>query len=450
MKVNFFLSLFLGILLIFTYFFEEKKIFTSSTHHSGKVFNILNQQRIERIKLQQSEIERVEDDWIDLEHKWKIDNQKVHKFIEHLKQIEIYNEMAFDPKTKWDDALTLSLFFENEWHEITLLGVSKQTGAMYFKTSEFPESVFIGRFLGSSNDVYVDEIDQKIKKYLFLKKVFNTKNEVFFSSNFLISRDILKPLKVKVHNKRNKWFEVRIDKDQTIPVPYLGIEVKQTLDILNKLTEQIEVKSAIKSGINILSDERSTVILEGQNKKITAHFYLGLNGKYGQFIKFDDDDSIYEVGLPSENIFMSNVQLFWNKKFKYGIDFTKLKKLEFSLQNLKNEKIKFYVDDFETFKVKTSNKNVAFIDTVRMNFLFNLLLNLTEFKEAKFVQMINKKMGKEKGLIIELFKKHFKVMINMNAIYVDDTIKGIRYVFENKTQEIQKGFFDKIFTVKNK
>lgn len=411
--------------------------------------SLVIEQKMTELETEQFHLKDVKGRWELTSTDWPVSQNTVEDYLKVLGQVKVFNEMPIQDDHHWENPVRIKYKQGGRQFELELLGVSRVTGSMYFSHSNYPGKVLIGQFIGRTKDIYISDVDKNIKNYLYIKKLFRSEKEKFLELNFLKKMIKDKLLKIKVDNTRNRWFEVDFGKKQTLPIPYLGVQLKNLKKVIENLGTFKKVIKVHREGAMVLSDKRSEMTFYTSTETIVASLFLSLNGRYGNFFKVSGMKEVLEVELFDKNLPFSHVQMFWNKTFDYKVDFTKMKRFDFKLTTPKHKEIAFYIDDLEKFEVKSENPLIAHIDKTRMNFLFNLVFNLTDFKQAKYIRPAFNGPHMYQ-LKIELFNKKLGISIMKDQVMVDDLSTELQFVFDLKTQQVQSGFFEKIFTVKSK
>ena len=240
---------------------------------------------------------------------------------------------------------------------------------------------------------------------------------------------------------------------KTSPLAFNGIRYRNFFNRVIEGIEKIKIVNIINHGQNILSNPRSKLNLKGK-EELNIKLYSGLNGKYGNYLKVDGRDDIIEIELMESNLFFLNVQDFWIKKIKFDIDFKKINDFNFEISFDNNKYFDFKINDLETFKVIPTDDGVSFVSNTHMNFLFNLLFNLADFKQAHYIEELQgEALNINKGsfdLYIKIFGKFFTVKVQDDFILVGDYNDKVLFKFKYNRGQIGPGFFDKIFTVVKK
>lgn len=379
---------------------------------------------------------------------WKVSSQRITAFLKYLENIRTLREIHKKDFVELKNPFTIKINNKNSY---SFLGVSTVTGAIYIKKiSAEGSSIYLAKDFNAFEDIYKNEADAGLKKFNKLKNLINAHMLPLLEDNLLKAFGINNLKSLIVENARNRDFKVDLSAHKTAPETFIKDQYLKFSKVLNKLASKIRVKRIITKGQHILTDKRSTLKFNHGSGLEKFELFIGLDKAYGKFIRFRGEPTIYEVELPVENIFFSSVQNFWDKRINYNTEFTALKRLDFSLQKNNEEKHSFYVDDLEKFIVKSDSDKISSIEKTRMNFLFNLILNLADFNQALYVEQFNVSTDFEYKLKVTLLNKTLLLKILEESIVVFDMSDKLKFVFANKNAQVKPGFFDKIFTVQPK
>jgi hypothetical protein len=457
MKKNLLLSLILSLLITFAYFSEEvlkgerKELQKSTSRLINTSFPITE------IKTKQYHFVKSNGIWKEPTVAWGIDQEVLNEVVNIFQQIGKFSTIKKTGNGEYfsENTTQFDLLVNGNWKRYVLGNVSKITGSFYVKDLDQEETVNICTDDSLLQVIHKTPVDLNLKKYLRLKNIINSKVNKFFDHNIFTGLNInLDKLKtVTIDNKTNRWFNLDIQEKVTNPTAPINIRYRNFFNRMIESIEKIKIIKIIGQGQNVLTNPRGTIKFDGE-KESSLKLYSGLNGKYGQYLKVKGRNDIIEMKLEDSSLFFLNIQDFWIKKIKYEVDFKSLKNFDFQMSTNGNRYYQFRVNDLETFKVTTLDKKVSFISNTHINFLFNLLLNLADFKEAHHIEVIHPSEKANKGekidLHIKLFKKHFSVGIEEDFITVRDYNSMVLYKFKYNQTQVDPSFFDKIFTVVKK
>ncbi len=382
---------------------------------------------------------------------WPVDQTKIKSFINILKKMSYQEkfEVSLEEKKRYfsDNKIEFSVVQNGHTYSYLLGNISYSTGAFYIAKKEGKE-IYICQDNSHFEQPYQSELDLKIKKYARFQHILKSQIRVFAESDLFYSLRREKIKSVKIDNKRNRWFEVDLIGKKTIPEIIAPLNYKKLEKTILTLMNGVQVEDVLLSRRLVLTDKFSEILVQVGHESKVFKLYLGANGEYGKYIKIPEEKYVLKVKLDAKNIFYSNVQDFWQKKIIFNKRVASLKRLDFLLKKPKSKTVKFFIDDLEKFVVKSKEKNVKFISRIHMNFLFNLIFNLTHFKEAKYIQHDSDNIVENYDLRLDILDKTFYIKQNTDLIHVFDEKEKLSYFYEYNTQQISHKFLTQIFTVK--
>jgi hypothetical protein len=452
MRANLILTTILAFLLSIAYYSEE--VVKKEVEHKRILANRLIPQEfpIAELRTKNFHIVKLDGRWSSPVTDWSLDQSIITSLLDVFSKIYISSLIETTKKKEFigEESSSFEVKINGKWQKYILGRVSKASGAFYVQR-EGEEKIYICYDDSFLDEIHKNQVDLDFKKYLRLKGLLD------ITINPLLNQDILgvlgmKSLKrVRIDNKRNRWFELDFIKSTTEPKIYPEFKYLNLAKRFKQQFKSIKIKKVISNGKYVLTNLRSTIEIEDhESKKSMLKLFIGLNGKFGYFLKLDGHAGLLELDLSKKNIFFTSVQDFWNRKINYNLKFSEQKNIHFKLGKSAKKFYSFYIDDIEKFEIKTKNKQVNFISKVHMNFLFNVVLNLIDFKQAKYVERLTKTNKETFDLHLKVFRKSLGIKLGKHLITVFDFESKIAYYFDYNTQQIKPGFFDKIFTVVNK
>lgn len=339
---------------------------------------------------------------------------------------------------------------ENEYKY--LLGeVSIATGRFYIKQiDEKEDKIYVCEDDSYLNIAYKNEIDLLTKKYLRFKALLQGQKDL------LIDRALFKLLNVKklntliIDNKRNRRFQIDLEKNTTEPLILKGLKYKNFNQYLSSVFNSAIIKAVVVEKQKVLSNLASEIIFYHDSKKSIAKLYKGLNEKYGYYVKFDAIDYVFEVDEKAAEIFFLNVQDLWSKKLLPNMKLTEKDSFKFSLSHDDEKYFDFEVNDLNRFKIVSKSDRVISFDQNLMNMIFNLVFNLVDFKEAKYVDSFTQVGAEGKTVYIKLFDKKLGIELNKDEIIVWDVKNKIKHHYQFSTDTIGVLSWEDIFTLSSK
>jgi hypothetical protein len=346
--------------------------------------------------------------------------------------------------------ISFSLNTDKKTYTIILGDVSPVTGNFYFKVNGV---LYSGQDQSHFSDTYTNDLDLKLKRYLRLKKLLDLKPEDLIEKSLFRYFNLQFTKFAKIDNKRNRWFQLDFVSRGTVPAPYKKVKTKELKKYFSFYLKQVSIKKIITGNKNVFTNLVSEVDFGGPKSNTSMKLFAGLNGEYGKFLRISGDDRIYEIEDRGSEIFYGNVQDYWWKKFPINVDFKNIESFQYEI-SLDHEKYKkFSITDIQKFKINTISKDVLSVNQNMMNFVFNLLLNLVDFKESTFISSINPKdeikIAKE-SISVKLFGSLYNIHIRTGEIQVLDMTNGLKHIFKYNTGQFKADTLQRIFTVKKK
>ncbi len=450
MKKNLLLVAVLSGLILFAFFWEQKGLKDHFvTAKEGKsIFNVDSKNLVE-LTLKKAKIFQKNGKWSIGELNYPADHRKVNYIISTLKGISSISKITDHKKTEE--------FFIHQDHSFRVktfkseigfrLGdISPVTGYFYIEKFENgKKELFLAKDLNAYDGIYKSDLEADFRKYLAFKNIITMEPMELISQELIPGLKIVDLVKLVVDSKTNRWFEVNFLDESTDPKIFEGLKYKPAYKAVNKLWTKVKVEKIVPISNNVLSEQLSKVELHTKETLYSLTLYGKFNGATGYYVTVKGQDKVYVIDEASKDFFFANVQDFWQKKIDYKTDFSKIKTFSFTLGN-KSKQYKFKVEDIENFEVKVDDTRLKNVKTDNINLLFNLVLNLVEFKEAKYVgqglSVINKD---DVALYMSLFDKDLIIVFKENSITIQDLSDKVEYFYPHKISSInvkgQRDFF---------
>lgn len=394
---------------------------------------------------------------LELDDIWKVTNinyiaseQLIKDFKYILSHILTLQELSIEKENDYFSQTSLDLVVHTgkTSTKYTLGDVSKVSGKFYLKVHSKNPKIYLCEDKSKFTDAYTSEADLGIKKYLRLKAIFSGDQFLFMERKLFHRIDINKVKKLNIKNRHNRPYTLDLKQNATQPPVLKKLKYKRLSDVVSFLFSKTLAIGLITNGQNILTNEISSIEIESEKQNIRLKLFAGLNGQYGKYVKFEGDSFIYRLSDETPAIFQLFVQDYWNKKFLINQKLKGLSDFQFSLSLDGKKFYSFKVDDIKKFDFKSLDPKVYSINKNLMNFLFNLIFNLVDFKEASYVMEQQKDDSNE--LYLKIFKHKFGVRLEDQQIRVVDYTSKLIYIFKYDTQPLQATSLKRIFTVKEK
>ncbi|MBD63947.1 MAG: hypothetical protein CME62_01970 [Halobacteriovoraceae bacterium] len=446
MKTNIALFFILGMMLVGVYLDQE--VYEKEEARAELVEkSLFRQTDFKYFEFSNGSLIKREGTWGHSEIGWSLNSLKVNEFIKILHSLQIkkklmeFNLEDFFKKRKH----IFKVRDQKSEHEIWFGDSIEATGRFYVYHVGLKE-LYICEDTSHYKIPYSSARDYGLKKYLRLIQLLERGVDLFWESDFIEGLKMTELNRLNIDSVRNRVLEIDLVSGKTIPQAPTPLEYRDLRKTVLDYFQKIQVLRVIASGQNYLSDQRSVLKIEG-NQNFSLRYFSGLNEKFGKYIRIEGLDYIFEVEMEPRNIFFLSGNDFWLKNFHYSQSLSNLSTLEFSLafgdENWKD----FSIFDLENFKVKSLSNKVSF-SQVHINVLFNLLLNLVDFKEAVYVEKVGvNQIPQNDVLSVKLLGKVMKVWVEEDFIKVIDTEYNLLYHFPDVGDQIKPGFFRSAFTV---
>lgn len=448
MKKNIFLMTILVALITFAYFWEQKKVkdlFIDKTT-GEKVFNV-NANNVIEFTFKNTKLLKDKKGWIIGELNYLADITKINFIIKTLEAVSVVKKL--------EDHAKPEEFFEYQDHAFRIktydkeirfrLGdISPVTGYFYLeKFQNGKKQLYLVKDTNAYDGIYKDDVEAEFRKYLAFKNIITMEPMELISKSLVPMLKVEEVQKVTIDNKANRWFEINFQKNITSPLIYSSLEYHNLQMAFAKLWSMVTVEKFVEKKKNVLSQVLATIELSKTNNTYKIVLYGKFNDVTGLFATVEgENDLVYILNEKSKDLFFANVQTFWKKKINYGINLTQLSGFKFELGSQK-QRYAFKVDDIENFEVKSDDPQVKSVKTANMNMLFNLILNLVEFKEAKYVTDNLSKGLKGTHFKMWIFEKELNIIFSQNSITVQNLTDKLEYFYPHNIASINiKGLSD--------
>lgn len=398
-------------LLIFAYFHEEvgKSEKKTAKLQSQKIISF-NINEVNSITLPNTTLIKKNELWVVEQLDFRASNVYVKKLLEIIDSIHKLDTVNIKDRSESD-------FFNFQNHLIVIktsdqtfhfrLGdVSELTGNFYFQELNSPQKkVYIAKDTSLFEGMYKTELELFLNQYIRLKNYILSPPKSYLEKRVFFEILNEKISKIKINNRWNRWFELDVVNNTSIPkvrpgIGYLNFERK-----IKEALELVKFKDVFESGD--LGEQTSKIEILIDKNKITATLFNSLDGRAGNFLKVQGHEWIYQLEANSEIIFFQNVQKFWDKKINFKTNLAILDRLDFVI----DEKFKFFVDDLNKFEFNYDKKTISSINIANMNFLFHLIFGLEEFNQAQMISDLDKDIKEKKfSMKINILNKKLNII----------------------------------------
>ena len=286
-----------------------------------------------------------------------VDPVAFDKLFKNLNSLVVVKELV-DSKNSEEFFTHQSLMVELETKKGQLkfrLGdVSGLTGSFYLQTFEGGnEKLFVVKNNSVLNGYYKSKLEADLKKYLELKDLLSATAFELIDKRLLSSLDISRVQKIKVDNRRNRWFEIDLEQGGTTPAPPKSVSFDFSKEKIYELLLGIKFKKFEALRNSVLEDSLSTVDIKINDEVLTLKLYGLLNNEKGLFVsKSYRPETVFTLS-DGQDFFFDNVQSFWDKKLILPTEkILNLEKLNFKLGLNLRQMVDFYAYDIQnSFKI---------------------------------------------------------------------------------------------------
>lgn len=444
------LFLILCVLVGGTYYYEEvyQKNEQQITKAQTQIFKSLDQ--VTSFKMKNFSLEK-KDKWMVKEINYPASSKLIKDYLYILSEISSLGELASANEADYfkTTSLDFSIVQSGSLQKYSLGDISPVSGNFYLKVHGSPSKIYLCEDRSKFSGAYKDKGDLGIKKYLRLKSILEGDRFLFMERQLFKDLEVDLIQSIEIKNRHNRPYVLDLKKNKTTPETFPKVKYKNIKEVVSYLMTNSLAIGIIEPGQNILTNKISTLKFTlSEGTEIDLSVYAGLNGQYGKYAKFKNQQTLFRLPDDEPMIFKLFVQDYWNKKFLIQPRIKGIKSFEFYLSKKDQKFYPFVVDDVEKFNFRSLDSTVTSLNKNLLNFLFNLMFNLVDFKEADYIELLAQKSESE--LYLKIFEHKFGVSLEASRIRVIDYTSSLSYYFKYDTQAIKTTSLERIFTVKKK
>jgi hypothetical protein len=434
MKKNLVLSAFLVLLLILTYFVQER----SSERRFQEVVSkdqLIAAEDIKSLKLQNLVAEKKDGQW------WSGDNLLSHNVFRQIEtkisQIKKVKTVGETKESYFSDPL---IFFVND--EKWLIG-DMTLGRQGFYLARGDE-VIIARIVGSSHELTDDEhaIDQV--KLDELKRLFNTPPaELQEKQLFRYYPDLPKGI-VLVQMDGTQDFELDLEKNATLPPPPVkGIEVHEKLVAkFTSLLSQITLRKEVPYNENLKFSKLGQITFSKADKKVMWQLWLSSDKSADTYLIDDERKKSWLMVGGTLKVFFTHLQDYWDKKVIPPSLFKNFSRLDTTLiQGNKSASVEILNREPLGFVARGKK-----VQHENMNLLFRYIFNLAEKDQANRVSPLSKterqQILTEDNLRLEIMGQELVLWRKAHELIVVNLTQGFKAHFYDVDEKFHANFQD--------
>ena len=457
MKKNILLTIILASLITFAFFWEQQ----------GNKEKYISEEKLQKLfTLQTNDILELSFKNVEVlkgsDGKWAISSlnypASAHKIDFILKTL---NGLAIIAKIDLNKQNSKE-FFVHQDHQFKIRTVNKEilmrlgdisnvTGYFYLEVSENNmNSLYLIKDDNFYEGLYKNAVEAEFQKYLAFKKIITTAPKELIENKLLPHINIENIDKLTIKRKSRPLYEVDLKAGNTKPAIYKDLKYKNIINFLQNIWGQVNVQSISKKENNILSGLLSTIELDLDGEKIELTLFGKFNDEVGNFLTVSNSDWVYFIAEEGKDLFFLDVQDFWQKKFIYEKPIAKYESFEFKLGQA-NNLYSLKVGEISKFEIESNDDRIDSLRPSNLNLLFNLMFNLVNFSESKFVYDNLKRLDKKTPVFdLVLFGKTFKFQFKKYLIIVQDIDLGLEYHFVHQNHSIFIDALSDFFTLNQK
>lgn len=376
MKKNLGLLGILILLLIATYFFQEKK--TEDLFISSMISGRLQKDEIIKLDLPHVSAEKINDQWRSggelLSHNTF---RMIEKKIKEIKEVK-----AVDGE--WKSYFSSPVEFKINGKEWAIGDTSLDKKSFYVSADKKVYLAYIdgGNIELTSNAEELPEIKKK-ELIGFLSK---TKKELIENQLFRYFPDL--PMsKAVIHVEGSHQFELNFEDDTTSPPPIKGVEVHSDLkEKFYSLLTQMTIRAIFPATHELKYKKMAELILVGKGD-VKRKWELWLKGKDSADAVLIDNlsEQAFLMSGGTLRVFFIGLQDYWDKKVIPAKEFKSFSELELVLTEADKEaKLTLINSEPMTFKVDGYE-----VEQPKMEVLVSMILNLGQFDQAERVSQLS-------------------------------------------------------------
>jgi hypothetical protein len=379
MKTNLVLSSLLAVLLIFTYFFQEKK--DENADKPRYIASVYWNSKITHIKTDKFEAYKKGNNWISKKSGERLSYNSFRLIEKKLLELKIEKDLEGylpeNPKS----------IFKVEVNSIELkIGEMSLDGNSFY--IGLGNKYFLATIDGESNSISLDDRDIESDKLRDLKNLLSSREDQLMENQLFRYYDFSHLEKVSLVTDNRAAYVLDFKSNLTIPGPIRGIEVHNGLKekFLSLLT-LLQIKEKVDFQKLSYFKKISTINVKTSKPQQIIVWDLWLkNEKSADVILVDSKNKLaFLMNGGSLKLFFLNEQDYWDKKVIPPEKFHHFSQLHFSVsQNKRNQLIN--VINKEPLYFESKERKVKQIEFQN---LFQALLNLSGFDQADRVSQLS-------------------------------------------------------------
>jgi hypothetical protein len=425
MKKNLILTGILAVLLVGTYFFQEKR---NETHYNESlVKDHLIMKGIVELKLPSVSAIKKEDSW------WegtRLLSHNAFKVIEQkITEVKKIKDVVGEWKTFFTDPLTL--FVNGEEWVIGDLSLDRQ--GFYLSRDK---KIMLVTLEGSSSELTQDENSVAVKKYdEFKREITKTHDDLIEKQIFRFYPD-LSAKRVLIESYERLPYELNFDKNETLPAPIPGIKVHDKIQAKFKsLLTLMTMKQEIPYSENLKVKRLGTIKFIAA-KTVTWELWLKSEKAADSVLIDPETKRAFLMIGGTLKIYFTMVQDYWDKKVIPPSEFKPSPKIDMLLAQGKKS---IHVDilNQEPLKFESTQSRLNQENLLSM---INVIFNLSQFDQADRVSILSssekKMLMTQDDLRVSVLGQSLILWVRAEELIVVNLTQGFKAHFMMYRQKI--------------
>lgn len=440
MKKNIILSLIFFSLVGVGWLIDSGTLSTSEEAAQAQSLFILNKSDLVSLKLPKSKIVESELGPIVEGLNSPVDPVAFDRLFKNLNSLVVIKELENSKNSDeffTHQSLMVELETKSSKLKFRLGDVSGLTGSFYLQTFEDgTEKLFVVKNSSVLDGYYKSKLEADLKKYLELKDLLSATAFELIDKRLFSSLDISNVKRIKVDNRRNRWFEIDLEKVGTTPAPPKSVSVDFSKEKIFELLFGIKFQKFEALNNSVLENLLSTMDVKLNDEVLTLKLYGLFNNVKGLFVtKSNQPETVFTIS-DGHDFFFENVQSFWDKKLILPTEkILEYEKLNFKLGFVSKKMIDFYAYDIQnSFKISPRDKKVTIKDLSYFNLLFNMVFANGVFNQADIISKLDSKelqqvQNNKKALKMEFLDKSLLFLKESDTLTMVDIINGVEFKY---------------------
>ncbi len=441
----------LVILIVFTYYFEErgdeqKEVLKRITVSWPEIEK--NKIPINSIELPNVEIVKKDSQFVVTMREMVVDELKFYEYLMFFSNIKIDRRISGEEKHVIEQSY--QSYFPDPKQVVVVSFVDRKIAWRIGKKLDYDQSFYLEETIDGSKNFYivyddsalVEMYEQKDAhradgKYIRFLSILNIAPDYFYSTYFFSKMFKGKKVpevwqKVVVNNRTNKGFSIDFVKQTTNPEAFSGIAmfIDKIDDYGKKLLGLKGKKILFDNNDNNFKNHQADLILCSRYGCDTKLFlYKKYLDKEGYFIKGTGIPYAYELSSDDAFLFFANIQDFWHKSIFSRTILKPGSIYDLTLSFKNNPTVKIVLSYGQGLMVMSSGKN-------EFDFFLPAFQRMLDFltSEADVIYQADDKLNKKlwKGaplMVLEFLNTKLNIYQNMEDVFVVNENKNISYRF---------------------